>query len=437
MAHLRVRTAERDLHSGVYGGVGAERRARAHADARRTSCPAPTAGCATSCAPGCATPSADEVASWAELPAGAGVLAEAGAHGDRAGRGRASSTRAPGRTRASTSTASRAATRCSGRTIIPCTASARLSVRVAPRPGRRGRSRAALERILREAAPPGAEIELDVEPGEPAGFDAADPVLALAREAIGARRGQRARCSCAAAARSRSSARSRDRGIPTVLSGFALDADGIHGPDESYRLESLALGERAARELYAALATLARAEADSRVGGERRLDALARDQLDAVGGRARPSARDPRRARTARAPSRRGRARSPARWRPMPQRTRPKSRVPSRSATRAQAVVAAQAAAQLRTHLPEARLDVVVHADDLIGPEAVGAHGLLHRPAREVHEPQRAQQRDGRAVLEPHLAERAAVLLALGRRVPAREPARPRPGSRGCDACAA
>ncbi len=41
-----------------------------------------------------------------------------------------------------------------------------------------------------------------------------------------------------------------------MLSGFALDADGIHGPDESYRLESLALGERAARELYAALATL-------------------------------------------------------------------------------------------------------------------------------------------------------------------------------------
>jgi acetylornithine deacetylase/succinyl-diaminopimelate desuccinylase-like protein len=47
-----------------------------------------------------------------------------------------------------------------------------------------------------------------------------------------------------------------ERGIPTILSGFALDADGIHGPDESYRLESLELGERAARELYASLATL-------------------------------------------------------------------------------------------------------------------------------------------------------------------------------------
>ena len=41
-----------------------------------------------------------------------------------------------------------------------------------------------------------------------------------------------------------------------MLSGFALEADAIHAPDESYRLESLALGERAARELYAAFGTL-------------------------------------------------------------------------------------------------------------------------------------------------------------------------------------
>ena len=30
----------------------------------------------------------------------------------------------------------------------------------------------------------------------------------------------------------------------------------MHAPDESYRLEALRLGEAAARELYAALATL-------------------------------------------------------------------------------------------------------------------------------------------------------------------------------------
>ena len=47
-----------------------------------------------------------------------------------------------------------------------------------------------------------------------------------------------------------------ERGIPTIVSGFVLDADAIHAPNESYRLESLRLGERAAGELYRALAAL-------------------------------------------------------------------------------------------------------------------------------------------------------------------------------------
>ena len=47
-----------------------------------------------------------------------------------------------------------------------------------------------------------------------------------------------------------------DKGIPCALSGFALPSDDIHAPDESYRLESLDLGERTSRELYAALARL-------------------------------------------------------------------------------------------------------------------------------------------------------------------------------------
>ena len=47
-------------------------------------------------------------------------------------------------------------------------------------------------------------------------------------------------------------------GIPTVVGGFALADDAIHAPDESYRLESLRLGEATARELYTALADLPR-----------------------------------------------------------------------------------------------------------------------------------------------------------------------------------
>ena len=48
------------------------------------------------------------------------------------------------------------------------------------------------------------------------------------------------------------------RGIPTIVSGYSLPDDRIHAPDESYRLESLRLGELSAYELYAAMAELPR-----------------------------------------------------------------------------------------------------------------------------------------------------------------------------------
>ena len=51
---------------------------------------------------------------------------------------------------------------------------------------------------------------------------------------------------------------------PTIVSGFALGADAFHAPNESYRLESLRLGEATARELYAALADLPPAEQTGR-----------------------------------------------------------------------------------------------------------------------------------------------------------------------------
>ena len=45
------------------------------------------------------------------------------------------------------------------------------------------------------------------------------------------------------------------RGWPTIVSGFALDDDEIHAPNESYREESVRLGEAASRELLTALAS--------------------------------------------------------------------------------------------------------------------------------------------------------------------------------------
>ncbi|HET6174712.1 MAG TPA: M20/M25/M40 family metallo-hydrolase [Gaiellales bacterium] len=252
MARVRVRTASRDLHSGVYGGValnaahvlmGVLGHVVAGSDGRLRD----------ELRAGLRPPGAEEVASWAALPDGAEALAAAGAHEIAPG----AAAELYARTWADTSldvNGIESGDALQRRTIIPCTASARLTVRLAlAQDG--SEIAAALERILREAVPPGAELEIEIEPGDPAGFDAGDPVLALARTAIG-----RAVGTDALFVRTGGSipilGAFAKLGIPTVLSGFALDSDGIHGPDESYRLESLALGERAARELYAALATL-------------------------------------------------------------------------------------------------------------------------------------------------------------------------------------
>ena len=62
--------------------------------------------------------------------------------------------------------------------------------------------------------------------------------------------------SCARAARSRSSPSSRRARSPPSSSGFGLPDDDIHAPNESYRLESLELGSRTARELLISLADL-------------------------------------------------------------------------------------------------------------------------------------------------------------------------------------
>jgi hypothetical protein len=49
-----------------------------------------------------------------------------------------------------------------------------------------------------------------------------------------------------------------DRGIPAIVSGFAVPTDAFHAPDESYRLAGLEQGAAAARALYEELGRLSR-----------------------------------------------------------------------------------------------------------------------------------------------------------------------------------
>ncbi|MGH2690635.1 MAG: peptidase dimerization domain-containing protein, partial [Actinomycetota bacterium] len=141
------------------------------------------------------------------------------------------------------------------RTIIPAEARAKVSMRLAA--GQRSEDLLpVLVGLLERAVPAGAEAAIEPMGGDPAMFDPADPALARAagvlEQVCGVppvlrRSGGSIPVLAAFAA----------RGIPTIVSGFALDTDRIHAPDESFRLESLLLGEQAAEGLYESLAYLA------------------------------------------------------------------------------------------------------------------------------------------------------------------------------------
>ena len=104
--------------------------------------------------------------------------------------------------------------------------------------------------------PAGAELSFEAELAEPSRFDPAMPAL----QAGAQRDGARARDATPALVRSGGSlpilASFMERGIPAIVSGFALPPDNIHSPDESYRLASLERGRRAARALFEELAKL-------------------------------------------------------------------------------------------------------------------------------------------------------------------------------------
>jgi acetylornithine deacetylase/succinyl-diaminopimelate desuccinylase-like protein len=248
-AEVRVRTAERDLHSGLYGGAVLNAVHALHAMLAGVL-PGPDGRLRPELRAGVAPPSAEETEAWERLPLGARVIAEAG--------GRPLSPAAAAeyyeRTGADAALDVNRIESGERRTIVPGEARAALSLRLAP--GQDGaRVADALSACLREGAPAGAEVALETEWAPPALFPPELPAIELAARAL-----ERASGTPAALVRVGGSipvvAALAARGIPTVVSGFGLPGDLFHAPNESYRLESLALGERAARELYTVLGEL-------------------------------------------------------------------------------------------------------------------------------------------------------------------------------------
>jgi acetylornithine deacetylase/succinyl-diaminopimelate desuccinylase-like protein len=246
---MRVRVGERDQHSGIYGGSVLNALHVVHAMIANVA-PGPGGRVREELRAGILDPAPAELDSWERLRPGDEVLAEVGARPVDPDAGR-------DYYRRNGADASLDVNMIRGgepRTVVPAEATATVSLRLAPRQ-RSEEMEAKLLELLREGVPEGAEVEFSTHRAEPALFDVGEPVLQLAAGAI-----ERATGTPPVFQRSGGSipivAELAAAGIPTVVGGFALADDAIHAPNESYRLESLRLGEASARELYAALAQL-------------------------------------------------------------------------------------------------------------------------------------------------------------------------------------
>ena len=247
-AQVRLRTGTRELHSGLYGGVAAN---PVH-DLHRVL--AAVIDLPEGFSEGIAPVAQAERDGWSTLAPGAEELERGGVTPSDARAG----DEFYERTWAQPSITVHSV--ASGdptlhKTSIQTEARASLSVRLAP-----GQDAAAmsvlLERTLRDACPAHAELELEMwPPGEPAWMDPSHPALRVGFDAIeratgvrplGVRSGGSIPVAAAFTA----------RGIPTVLSGFGIDADNIHSPDERLEVRRFEWALRSAREIYQGLAAL-------------------------------------------------------------------------------------------------------------------------------------------------------------------------------------
>jgi acetylornithine deacetylase/succinyl-diaminopimelate desuccinylase-like protein len=249
--HVRVTTGARDLHSGIYGGAALN---ALHALVLMLGAVLPRDGrLPEPLRAGVVPPTAEELTGWQVLP-GAGELAGQGA---RPADGRALEEFYV-RTWAEPAVDVHGVECGSPRlqkTVLPVQADANVSIRLAP-----GQDPAAIapvfERLLREAAPDEADVDIElwsqaepglVPPDAPAvqlGLDAFERVLGVRPLLI--RSGGTLPIVPALA----------QRGIPTILTGFALPDSNVHSPNERLLVEYVPLGVAAARELFTELGRL-------------------------------------------------------------------------------------------------------------------------------------------------------------------------------------
>jgi acetylornithine deacetylase/succinyl-diaminopimelate desuccinylase-like protein len=250
--HLTVCTGGRDLHSGLYGGA-ALNAGHALIDTLHTvigrdgRLPEPLRQ-------GITPPTAQELEGWRLLPAGADELAGQGAR--------------PADPKAAEEfylrTFAEPALDVNGivsgspqiqKTVLPVRAEANVSIRLAP--GQRpDEIAAAFERIVRDAAPAGADMEVALLSAAQPGLVPPDSrAIALGQAAFERALGVRPALIRSGGTLPIVPALS-ERGIPTIITGFSLPDANIHSPNERMLTESFPLGIAAARALFEEFAAL-------------------------------------------------------------------------------------------------------------------------------------------------------------------------------------
>jgi acetylornithine deacetylase/succinyl-diaminopimelate desuccinylase-like protein len=140
-------------------------------------------------------------------------------------------------------------------TTIPAQAQANFTVRLAP-----GQDPDAVgvevERLLREAAPEGVTVELEPDGASRPGLVAADSdVVKIAQDAFEAAFGTRPILTRSGGTLPIMPAL-QDKGIPTILTGFALPESNVHSPNERMLVQFFPRGVTTIRELYTRLGDL-------------------------------------------------------------------------------------------------------------------------------------------------------------------------------------
>jgi acetylornithine deacetylase/succinyl-diaminopimelate desuccinylase-like protein len=249
---VKVRTGERDLHSGMYGGVALN---AIHVLMRCLSAvlAGPDGRLREPLREGIAPPSGEEIEAWATLPPGADELRSQGARplDERAEDEFYVRTWAEPSADVNGILGGKPGLR---NTTLSVEASGEFSVRLAP--GQDVQTiGAAAERLVREAAPPGAEVDVRWIGSAPGLVPPDAPAIRLGLDAFERALGVRPLLVRSGGSLPIMPALG-EKGIPTILTGFGLAESNIHSPNERFLVRYFEQGIATATELFRALGQL-------------------------------------------------------------------------------------------------------------------------------------------------------------------------------------